>query len=110
MARVIGDAAVRFVTKIFWPWFLKNIWPLIAEALTDFLAKRIGEFFKWAETAAESYYQARADTAEQSASEAERRAAEATSEAGREKQKGPRPSRWCTRASAPSACLMLSSP
>ena len=80
------DAAVKFVIKTFWPWFLKNIWPLIAKALTDFLAKRIRDIFDWIEAALHGSYQARADAAEQSASEAERLATEATSEAEREKQ------------------------
>jgi F0F1-type ATP synthase membrane subunit b/b' len=86
MARAIGDAAVKFVTKIFWPWFLKNIWPLIVKALIAFLTKRIEELSRFAEEAVHGNYQARTAKAEESATEAERRATEATSEAEREKQ------------------------
>ena len=86
MSSAIGDAAVKFVTKIFWPWFLKNIWPLIAKALIGFLAKRIGDFAQSAEAAVQSSYEARTAKAQQSASEAERLAAEAVTGAEREKQ------------------------
>ena len=80
------DAAVKFVTKILWPWFLKNIWPLITTALIDFLAKRIRDFAQRAEAAAQSSYEATTAKAQQSASEAERLAAEAVTGAEREKQ------------------------
>lgn len=83
----IGDAAVKFVTKIFWPWFLKNIWPLIATALIAFLTKAIQAFADSAGSAVQSRYDSRAATAQQSASEAESLAAQATTDAEREKQK-----------------------
>lgn len=82
----VGDAAVKFITKTFWPWFQKNIWPLIATALIGFIGKRIKDLFDTAETAVQKNYQARAEKAQQSAEEAERLAGEAGTANEREKQ------------------------
>jgi len=86
MTSAIGDAAVKFVTKIFWPWFLKHVWPLIATALIGLLDKCIRDFAQRAEAAAQSSYEARTAKAQQSASEAERLAAEAVTDAERQRQ------------------------
>ena len=87
MTSAIGDAAVKFVTKIFWPWFLKHVWPLIATALIGLLDKCIRDFAQRAEAAAQSSYEARTAKAQQSASEAERLAAEAVTDAERQRRR-----------------------
>lgn len=79
----IGDAVVKFVTKVFWPWFLKNIWPLIATAVIGFLARQIENLASNADAAVQSRYDARAAKAREYAGEAADLAARATTDAER---------------------------
>lgn len=82
----IGDAVVKFITKVFWPWFLKNIWPLIATAVVGFLAKQIDSLASSADGAVQSRYDARAAKARENAGMAADLAARATTDAERAKQ------------------------
>lgn len=85
MSKVFVDAVFKFVTKTFWPWFLKHIWPVIVKHVISLFVKGVENLSGKIEKSVSDRMRKRQSDAEASAKASGQAAAEAKTKSERER-------------------------
>lgn len=75
----------KFLKKVFWPWFRKQVWPLIREAVADIALQAITLFVDRVQQAASDVFESRRSRAAENAAAAAAKAEASTSPSEDEK-------------------------